>query len=119
MPASPTRHRIQWDDVAGVTVVWFTIPSIRTEEDIYAIFDELDRLIEQGRTRLVLDFAAVKDFASLTIGKLLALNKKLQPPTGRLVLCHLTPVVNEIITIMGLNRHFLIYRTQEEALQSF
>lgn len=46
------------------------------------------------------------------------LNKKLKPPAGRLALCNLTPVVNEIV-IMRLRREFNIYPTEQEALQSF
>jgi anti-sigma B factor antagonist len=120
VPAPSVRHSFQWDDVNDVTVVRFTVRSIRADEDIQSIFEQLDRLVEEGgRTRLILDFGAVQDFASFTIGKLVALHKKLQPPHGRLVFCHLTPVVAEILHIMGLDRLFHIYQTQEEALRSF
>jgi anti-anti-sigma factor len=119
MLSSAARNSFQWDDVAGVTVVRFTIRSIRADEDIVYIFDELGRLVEEGHTRLVLDFGNVQHFASLTIGKLMALHRKLQHRNGRLALCQLTPVVTEILGIMRLEGHFHIYQTQEEALQSF
>jgi len=120
MPARSTRHCFQWDNVGDVTVIRFTVHSIRADEDIQSIFEQLDRLVDESdRTRLVLDFGAVYDFASLTIGKLVALHKKLQPPRGRLALCHLTPVVAEILNLMGLDRLFHVYQTQEEALRSF
>jgi anti-anti-sigma factor len=120
VPTPSVRHCFQWDDVGGVTVIRFTVRSIRADEDIHGIFEQLNRLVdEDDRTRLVLDFGAVQNFASLTIGKLVALHKKLQPPRGRLALCHLTPVVTEVLTIMGLDRLFHTYQTQEEALRSF
>jgi anti-anti-sigma factor len=119
MPAPSARHYLEWDDVGDVTVVRFTVPSIRTEEVIASTFDELNRLVEAGHARLVLDFGAVQDFASLTIGKLIALHKRLRPPDGRLALCHLTPVVAEALAIMNLTRYFHLYKTQEEALRSF
>jgi anti-anti-sigma regulatory factor len=61
----------------------------------------------------------VHDFASFTVGKLIALHKRLRPPEGRLALCELTPVVAEGLAVMNLDRIFHVYRTQEEALRSF
>lgn len=120
MPAPSVRHSFQWDNVGDVTVIRFTVRCIRADEDIHSIFEQLDRLVnEGGSTRLVLDFGAVQDFASYTIGKLVALHKKLQPPHGRLALCHLTPAVAEILHVMGLDRLLHVYQTQEEALRSF
>lgn len=120
MPAPSARPRFEWDDEGDVTVVRFTVRSIRTDDVIHGIFDDIARLLADGRrTRLVLDFGAVQDIASLTISKLLALHKQLHPPAGRLALCELTPVVKELFTIMSLDRLFHVYRTQEEALRSF
>jgi anti-anti-sigma factor len=119
MPAPSARHCFEWDEVGDVTVVRFTVRSIRADEVITRAFAEINQLVEAGRTRLVLDFGAVQDFASLTIGKLIALHKRLRPPEGRLALCHLTPVVAEGLAVMNLDRHFHLYKTQEEALRSF
>jgi anti-anti-sigma regulatory factor len=119
MPAPSAPHCVEWDEVGDVTVVRFTVPSIRADEVIGSAFSELNHLVDAGRTRLVLDFGAVQDFASLTIGKLIALDKRLQLPAGRLALCHLTPVVAEALAIMNLDRQFHLYKTQEEALRSF
>jgi anti-anti-sigma factor len=119
MPAPSARHCFEWDEVGDVTVIRFTVRSIRADEVINRLFGEINQLVEAGRTRLVLDFGAVQDFASLTIGKLIALHKRLRPPEGRLALCHLTPVVAECLAVMNLDRHFHIYATQEEALRSF
>jgi anti-anti-sigma factor len=120
MPAPSARHCFQWEDVGTVTVVRFTIRSIRADEDIYNIFAEIDQLVDEGsRTQLLLDFGAVRDFASMTVARLLALHKKLQPLHGRLVLCNLTPVVAEILKIMSLDRYFRICAAQEEGLRAF
>ncbi|HZY88517.1 MAG TPA: STAS domain-containing protein [Gemmataceae bacterium] len=119
MPAPSARHYFEWDEVDDVTVLRFTVPSIREDKVIGSAFEEVNQVVEAGRTRLVLDFGAVQDFASLTIGKLIALHKRLQPPAGRLALCNLTPVVAEALAIMNLDRHFHLYKTQEEALRSF
>jgi anti-anti-sigma factor len=119
MPAPAPRHCFEWDDVGEVTVLRLTVRSIRDDAVIGSVFEEVNQVVEAGRTRLVLDFGAVQDFASLTIGKLIALHKRLQPPAGRLALCNLTPVVAEALAVMNLDRHFRLYKTQEEALRSF
>jgi anti-anti-sigma factor len=119
MPSSMARHCFQWDEVGSVTVARFTVRAIRVDDDINSIFEELNRLVDEGHTKMLLDFSSVQHFASLTIGKLMALHRRLQPPKGRLALCHLTPVVAEILSIMRLTRYFHIYPTQEEALRSF
>ncbi len=119
MHAPSARHCFEWDEVGDVTVIRFTVRSIRADEVINRVFGEINQLVEAGRTRLVLDFGAVQDFASLTVGKLIALHRRLQPPAGHLALCNLTPVVAEGLTVMNLDRHFHIHKTQEEALRSF
>ncbi len=120
MPAlSPQRHFV-WDAVGNVTVIRFTIKSIREIEDILNIFQEVNRLIEEdARHNLILDFSGVQDIASYAIGKLVTLLKKIESLNGRLVLCNLTPIVEEILTIMALTKRFHISRTQEDALQTF
>src|SRR5205814_6145236 len=82
MPAPSARHCFEWDEVGDVTVVRFTVRSIRADEVINRTFAEVNQLVEAGRTRLVLDFGAVQDFASLTIGKLIALHRRLRPLEG-------------------------------------
>ena len=47
------------------------------------------------------------------------LNNKLQAPDGRLALCALSPMVDEIMDIMRLRKQFNIYPTEREALESF
>jgi anti-sigma B factor antagonist len=117
-PASP--HYFEFEDAGGVAVVRFTTKAIRDERIIRSVFDQLDRLIEEpGRKKLILNFAGVEAFASYAIGKLIVLNNKLQAPAGRLALCSLTPIVEEIIDIMKLRRLFNLYRDEQEALQSF
>ncbi len=120
MTTPPGRQAIVWDEAGNAAVARFTVQSIRDEQLILRIFDQLNRLADEyARHNLVLDFAGVEAFASLTIGKLVALNTKLRQLGGRLALCNLTPAVAEVINLMGLGRVFAIYPTQQDALQSF
>jgi anti-anti-sigma factor len=120
MSAPPARHHFEWEDAGGVTVVRFTTRVIRDDRIIRAMFEQLDRLVEvAGRRKVVLNFAVIDAFASYAIGKLIVLNKKLQPPDGRLALCQLTPIVEEIVDIMRLRRDFNVYKTEQDAIESF
>ena len=116
----PPKHWVEWENAGGVNVVRFTTTTIRDDRIIRSIFEQVDQLLaETGCNQLILNFSGVEFFASYTIGKLVVLSKKLQPPTGRLALCCLTDAVQEIIDIMNLRKQFHIYLTEQEALESF
>jgi len=119
MSAPQPRHHFEWDNVGGIAVVRFMTTALRDERIIRSIFDSLDKLVESGHTRMVLNFAGLEAFASFAIGKVIRLNDRLQPPNGRLVMCSLTPTVEEIVDIMNLRRKFTVYTGEREALESF
>ena len=118
MPVTQPISTFEWTDVGGIVVVRFTVNVLRDERIIRELFDALDGLVEAGRTRIVLNFAGIQMFASYAIGKLITLDNRIKPQ-GRLVMCELTPVVDEIIDIMQLRRRFGIVKTEREALESF
>ena len=120
MPGPTGRDFFEWEDAGGVTVVRFTTGVLRDDRIIRMLFEELGKLLEQsGRRQVLLNFTGVQAFASYAIGKLISLNAKLKPPAGHLALCCLTPIVDEIIDIMNLRKHFDIHATEQEALESF
>src|SRR5258708_6872139 len=102
MPALAPRRRFVWDAVGNVTVIRFTLKSICEDEDIPSIFQELDRLVaEESRHNLILDFSNVQKIASYAICRLVRLLHTIESVNGRLVLCSLTPIIEEILTIMA------------------
>ena len=119
MTAPQPVSAFEWSDVGGVAVIHFTVQVLRDERIIRGIFDEIDRLVENGRTRMVINFTGIGVFASYAIGKLISLNSRISQQAGRLVMCDLTPIVNEIVDIMNLRRRFTIMNTEREALESF
>ena len=119
MSAPQPVSSFEWSDVGGITVVHFTVTVLRDERIIRNIFDELDRLVESGRNRMVINFTGLQVFASYAIGKLISLNSRITQQAGRLVMSDLTPIVEEIVDIMNLRRQFTIKRTEREALESF
>jgi anti-anti-sigma factor len=120
MSAPPARHHFEWEEANGVAIVRFTTTVLRDDRIIRNLFDQLDRqLIDAGKTKIVLSFAGLEAFASYAIGKLIALNDKLPARGGRLALCEVAPMVEEIIDIMKLRKRFSIYGSEREALESF
>ena len=119
MSAPQPMSAFEWTDVGGIAVVRFTVKVLRDERIIRSIFDELDRLVEAGRTRMAINFTGLQVFASYAIGKLISLDSRIRQQAGRLVMSDLTPIVEEIVDIMNLRRRFTIVKTEREALESF
>jgi anti-anti-sigma factor len=120
MSAPTTRHHFEWEDAGGIAVVRFTTTVLRDDRIIREVFDQLDtQLVQAGRTNIVLNFSGLEAFASYAIGNLISLNKKLPGLNGRLVLCNLAPMVEEILDIMRLRKRFAIHPSEREALESF
>ena len=120
MSADPSsRHLFEWEDAGGIAVVRFTTNVLREERLIRLLFEQVDQLVESGRNRIVFNFSGIQAFASYAIGRLITLNSKLAAPAGRLVLCCLTPIIDEIIDIMSLRKRFNICKTEREAIESF
>jgi anti-sigma B factor antagonist len=118
-PDRPGHNDLEWEDASGVTVVRFKTRALRDELQINRAFGQLERLTDEGRRRLVLDFAPVEVFASLAVGKLVGLNKRLRGRGGRLALCRPTAAIREVLGIMNLARLLNVYDSEPEALASF
>ena len=118
---SPTQpvSVFEWSDVGGIVVIHFTVKVLRDERIIRDLFDAIDRLIDAGHNRMVINFTGLQAFASYAIGKLISLDSRIKQQAGRLVMSDLTPVIDEIVDIMNLRRRFTIVKTEREALESF
>ena len=112
-------HWLEREDFGGVTVVRLKILQILDDAATKDVFDPIYTLSSIGRNQLVLNLGVVEYLASLTLGKLVMLNRKVQAASGRLALCQLTPTVNSILESTRLKSLFSVYATEAEALKSF
>ena len=60
-------------------------------------------LIQEGATRLLLDFAQVEYVSSAGLRSLLVLAKAVKSAGGALALCCLVPAVRDVMTISGFD----------------
>jgi anti-sigma B factor antagonist len=76
----------------------------------------INRTIEDGRRKILLDFSGVSYISSGGLRVLLATAKKLKNPEDRYGLCCLAAEVQKIIRLAGFTSIFSIYESQGEAL---
>jgi anti-anti-sigma factor len=72
--------------------------------------------ISAGELRLVLNLAGVDYVSSAGLRCFLVVAKKVQSVNGCLVLCGLTPLVLNVMTLSGFNQLLRICVTEEEAV---
>ena len=106
-------------DFGKVTVLRLKIQEILDDAIINAMFDPINMLSVIGRNQLALNLGAVDCVTSMTLANLIELNRKVEAANGRLTLCELTPIVDEILESTRLKALFNVYATEAEALKSF
>jgi len=80
---------------------------------------EINRTIEGGTRKILLDFSGVIYISSGGLRVLLATAKKLKDPDDRYALCCLSADVHKIIRLAGFTSIFSIYPTEGEALATW
>jgi anti-anti-sigma factor len=120
MSTKHSTHRLEREDFGPLTVVRFKTQTLHNDDDTRAIFDHIYGLVDDvGRTQILLNFGTVDYLASLALGKLVMLNRKVLGAGGRLALCNLQPPVREVLELTHLNDLFNIYGDEAEVARSF
>ena len=76
----------------------------------------INKEIEQGNRKILLDFSKVSYISSGGLRVLLATAKKLKNPGDKFGLCSLSPEVLKILKLAGFTSIFSIYPSEGEAL---
>ena len=79
----------------------------------------INRVIDSGETRLLINFEQLNYISSAGLRILLATAKKLKPISGELRICNLNATVQEVFDISGFSSILTIAATEEEALGTF
>lgn len=117
---SAGQRRLDIEEIGAVTVARFVDKKILDESNIQLIGNQLFGLVDDdGRKKIVLDFANVEYLSSAALGKLITMNKKVADAGGKLRLCSIRPDIYEVFAITRLNKVFDIRDTQDQALEGF
>jgi anti-sigma B factor antagonist len=76
----------------------------------------INKAIESGNRKILLNFSAVTYISSGGLRVLLATAKKLKNPGDRYALCSLAAEVNKVLKLTGFTSIFSIYPSEGEAL---
>jgi anti-anti-sigma factor len=74
--------------------------------------------IEEGRRRLLLDFAELIYISSAGLRIVLLAAKRMKTAGGKLALCSLNPQIAEVFEISGFSRILDIHQTRDAALST-
>jgi anti-sigma B factor antagonist len=118
--ARPDEYpRLRVQTVEGVAIVRFEgIESLFEESGVRAVRDQLNRLIEQGHIRLLVNFTGVRYLTSDVLGILAALQQRIAPARGRIQLCGLDPLLRDMLRITHLDGMFDIFADEAESLEN-
>lgn len=86
------------------------------ESAVQAVGDQLERLVAEGHTRLLLNLSGVRYMSGALLGQLAGLQRRVEPAHGRIQLCGLSPLLLDMLRIIHLDRVFDSYTDEAEAL---
>jgi anti-sigma B factor antagonist len=110
--------RIEERQVGDVTVLRL-VGRLELEEGDLALRDAVNRLIEEGHTRIILDMRAVTRLDSAGIGMLVSKLISARRKGGTIKLVALTEHSHHLLDITKLSTVFEIFEDEAPALQSF
>ena len=113
--------RIQVSEANGVQVIRFTDRQLFDERTVREVADQiLAALPNDGSPiRLILDFTDINLVSSTLLSKLILLQRRVVASSGKLRLCELSPVIQQVFRTANLDRLFTIDRDQRTALDTF
>jgi anti-anti-sigma factor len=111
---------LEREDFGDVTVLRLKLPMLYGDEATASLFEQASAVVvEARRCRMVLNCAAVEFLASMALGKLVSLLRKVHSAGGRLILCKVPRTVQEVLRVTRLSDILVSYDDEQEAVRSF
>jgi len=113
--------RIQVNETNGIKVVRFQDRQLFDERTVREVADQVLAALPNDNTpiRLVLDFSDVNLVSSTLLSKLILLQRRVENSGGKLRLCEMSPVIQQVFRTSNLDRLFTIDRDQRASIESF
>src|SRR3954447_17011421 len=101
---------LEREDFGDVTVLRFKVPMLYSDETTTDLFEQARAVVTADhRCRLVLNCAVVDYLASMALGKLVSLMRKVNSAGGRLTLCKVPPTVQNLLQVTHLSDILFTY----------
>ncbi len=116
---APTS-RIQVRDLDGIKVVRFNDQQLFDERTVREVAEQIAINLPSDGTpiRLILDFSDVSLISSSALSKLILIQRRVDASRGKLRLCELSPVLQQVFRTSNLDRLFHIDRDQRTSLEN-
>ena len=110
--------QLEIEDKDGVTLVHVREAKL-TYPVLSAFFSEVRQRVEAGARKVVIDLSAVSYIDSASIGCLMDIHRLLTEKSGQVKLSGLQQRVETMISMTGVHKIIELYRSEDEAVQSF
>ncbi|HKI20095.1 MAG TPA: STAS domain-containing protein [Isosphaeraceae bacterium] len=113
--------RIRVQEVDGLKVVRFLDHHLFDERTVREAAEQIAAILPNDGSpiRLVIDFSDVDLISSTFLSKLILLQRRVDGTHGKLRLCELSSVLEQVFRTSNLDRLFKIDRDQRAAVESF
>ncbi len=115
----PPQERITMTEADGVKVVRFVDRQLFDERTVREVADQIAAALpNDGKPiNLVLDFSQVGLISSTLLSKLILLQRRIDGTHGKMRLCELSPVLQQVFRTSNLDRLFGIDRDLRSATE--
>jgi len=103
----------------GVHIAKLLPSRILDEPAISEIGLALNRLVDDGARRVIVDFSAVDHLSSTALGMLITVRQSISAVDGTIRLCSIRDEIYQVFRITGLDKLFTVHPTVTDALASF
>ena len=116
--AAPAR--IQVADIDGVKVVRFNDHQLFDERTVREVAEQIAVSLptDGSPIRLILDFSDVSLLSSSALSKLILIQRRVDASRGKLRLCELSPILQQVFRTSNLDRLFAIDRDRRTSLEA-
>src|SRR5207253_8975504 len=113
--------RIQVHETNGIKVVRFLDHQLFDERTVREVADQIAAALPNDGSpiRLVVDFSDVNLVSSTLLSKLILLQRRVEASRGKLRLCDLSPIIQQVFRTSNLDRLFSIDRDQRASIETF
>ncbi len=116
----PAPVRIQVNDANGIKIVRFNDQLLFDERTVREVSEQIAISLPSDGTpiRLVLDCSEVNLISSSMLSKLILIQRRIDATRGKLRLCELSPILQQVFRTSNLDRLFAIDRDQRTSLEA-